>query len=141
MKNHHAYRTAIYLKGNSLSPENVTRLLGIQPTDCHVFGETWLTFTGKEVRAKTGLWTYEISSESDKSKHLEAALAELALMFGGHKLSTIEGAEEAYVDIFLATDADPDGGGSADFEIKAGVIAALAETGAPLRLTVSVVRE
>lgn len=48
------------LLGDELDPDEVTSLLGVQPSDSRRKGGTWHTPKGKPMIARTGRWSLEI---------------------------------------------------------------------------------
>lgn len=104
------YKVAVYIKGDGLDPSDLTAKLKIEPTQSHRKGDKWLTSTNREVIEKTGLWS--LSADTD-SRELSDIINELSSMlkFDGVSMTHISGVEEAYLDIFIAADADDTGGG------------------------------
>ncbi len=131
------YKIFLYLKGDSLDPDDVTIRLHTEPTKSHKKGEKWLTSSGKEVMESTGLWA--LSAPTTKS--LSDALDKLSstLIDNGAVLSELPGLEEAYIDIFIAVDADENGGGTSEFDIDEKSVASLAKLGFPVRFTIAIV--
>jgi hypothetical protein len=132
---------AIYLKGDALDPSRVSDLLGVSPSRSRHKGQKSHTSTDLEVTAKTGLWALEIEKDAD-SIDLPIAIGELIRKVGTRvsDLKTIPGLEDAYVDVFIATDADGDGEGTCTFELSEQNLAALKSIGLPIHFTVAVVK-
>ena len=131
---------ALYLRGDDLDPELVSRTLGITPSRSQRRGEKQTTSTNKEITTRIGLWA--ILSES-KSRALSDHVAELITRVGTKRdrLLGIPGVQEAYVDVFMAADADADGGGTCEFDLSAEQVAFVAGLGTPIKFTIAVVRE
>jgi hypothetical protein len=55
-------------------------------------------------------------------------------------LTDIAGVQEAYVDVFVAADADDDGGGTCEFQLSQENVRALNRLGIPVQFTVAVVK-
>lgn len=127
---------AIYLKGISLDPTEITSLLGIAPSKSQYFGQQRLTSTMRPVVAKTGLWAYLIESDTSTVAELVQQFAE---RFKGctQKLNALPNADEAYLDLFIAHDGDADSGGEYFFELAPNDILLLGQFGLPTRFTVA----
>jgi hypothetical protein len=132
-----SYEVALYLKGDNLYPEELTLHLGVEPTRAHKKGEAWLTSTGKKVVEQTGLWAISLRDSGDVS----TGIRQLVAKFSGRENSLLDlsNIEEAYFDVFVAREADEDGGGTSEFDIDATTAAALGKLALPIRLTVVVV--
>ena len=127
---------AIYIKGKSLEPAEITALLGVEPSKVQRFGEQKLTSSMKRVSALTGLWAYSIESEAHTVAELVEKLAEQFRNCTG-MLSTLPNVEEKYLDLFIAHDAEIDGGGEYAFELASNDMSLLAQFGLPVRFTVA----
>ena len=130
---------AIYVKGVSLDPIEITSLLGIDPSKSQHFGQQRLTSTMRSIVAKTGLWAYLVESDT-------ATVAELVHQFAERfkdctqKLNTLPNADEAYLDLFIAHDGDLNNGGEYFFELAHNDVLLLGQFGLPVRFTVASVR-
>jgi hypothetical protein len=130
---------AIYIKGVSLDPTEITRLLGIAPSKSQHFGQQRLTSTMLPIAAKTGLWAYFVESDT-------ATVVDLVHQFVERfknctqKLNMLPNADEAYLDLFIAHDDDLDGGGEYFFELAHKDLLLLGQFGLPVRFTVASVR-
>ncbi len=132
-----ACAVSLYLKGHDLNPEELTLRFGIEPTRAHKRGKTWFTSAGTQVVEKTGLWVLSIRNFGE----LSAGLAQLVAMTDrGGSPSEIPGIQEAFFDIFIAVDADDEGGGTGEFEMDAAYTVAIGKLALPIRVTVAVVR-
>jgi len=140
MSDDYLYRVSVYLKGDGLDPDAVTSLLAVNPTQSHRKGDKWLTSTRKEVVEKTGLWSLSVEPGS---RDLSEILGELSskICKKNDSLANVSGVEEAYVDVFVAVDADDLGGGGCEFELDVPCVRALSNLQLPIRFTVTVVRE
>jgi hypothetical protein len=89
---------AIYLRGDELSPDHVSKLLGVQPSRCQKKGEFKLGST--RFIAKIGVWTLGARSNS---RSISELVEELFQKIGNPpvRLDGIEGVEDAYLDIFV----------------------------------------
>lgn len=132
------YKVAVYVKGDDLDPSELTAKLNIEPSQSHRKGDKWLTSTNREVVEKTGLWSLSVDAGS---RELSDIIHELALMLkiGKASMMPISGADEAYLDIFIAADADDTGGGACEFDLNEKCIRSINELRLPVRFTVAIV--
>jgi hypothetical protein len=130
---------SVYLRGDSLDPVTVSALLGIEPSKSQRKGERRTTSSNREVTAKIGVWAIVADASSSG---LQAVLDEITTRFRDNRLnlSKITGVEEAYVDVFVAIDAEADGGGTCNFQLSKENVSALDALGLPVRFTVSVIK-
>ncbi|WP_175445006.1 DUF4279 domain-containing protein [Janthinobacterium sp. MP5059B] len=130
---------SVYLRGDSLDPVTVSSLLGIEPSKSRRKGECWTTSSNREVTAKIGIWAIVADANSSG---LQAVVDEVTTRFRDNRinLSEINGVEEAYVDVFVAIDAEADGGGTCNFQLSKENVSALNSLGLPVRFTVSVIK-
>lgn len=63
------------------------------------------------------------------------------LLADGLVIADLPHVEEAYIDVFIAKDADDDGGGTCEFDLGGASIALLEKLGLPVRFTVAIVCE
>ena len=140
MEPDYLFDVAIYLRGDDLDPDHVSTVLGIAPSKSQSKGQKKVTSTNQVVVAKIGLWALVAET---KSSDLPVLIQELALKIGDHGpvLTGIDGVEEAYVDVFVATHVDDDGGGTCEFQLSQENVRALDRLGMPVRFTVAVVRK
>jgi hypothetical protein len=133
------YQVALYLRGDVLDPDQVTSLLGVQPSKAHRKGEERRTPTNQKYLTKIGLWSLAAKSGGELSELLD----ELSRQLSGveEPLKSLAGVQDAYVDIFIAVDADNEGGGTWEAELSADSIRRLSALGLPMRFTATVVRE
>jgi hypothetical protein len=137
----HKVMIAIYLKGDRLDPSSVSTLLGVAPSQAHYKGQKWLSSTSREVVAKTGLWVLRIEKDSD-TIDLKEMIGEIGDKFRGRTtaLKSLPDVVEAYVDVFIASEADNEGGGTCAFELSERNLAALTSLELPVQFTLSVVK-
>ena len=131
---------SIYFKGEHLNPQVLTDLFEIQPTRAHKKGHRWVTSSGREVSEKSGLWTFSIGGSEDVGR----GLADLIARFATARVkdfSKIPGVDQSFVDVFVAVDADEDGGGIVEFELDSECLRALHSLGLPVQFSINVVRE
>ncbi|OGI58313.1 MAG: hypothetical protein A2V58_01190 [Candidatus Muproteobacteria bacterium RBG_19FT_COMBO_61_10] len=134
------FNVAIYLRGDDLDPAHVSAVLGMAPSKSQFKGQRKVTPTNHAVVAKIGLWA--LAAET-KSSDLPVLIEELALKIGdrGPVLTGIDGVEEVYLDVFVAVDADDDGGGTCEFQLSQENVRALDSFGIPVRFTVAVIKK
>ena len=134
-------QVTLYLRGEDLEPEQVSQLLGLEPTKSQRKGEERFTSTNRKVTAKVGLWALEAES---KSNDLSVLVNELASKIDDRAavlLPSIPGMQEMFLDVFIAIDADrEDGGGTCEFQLSAEDLHSLKRVGVATRFTVAVVK-
>ena len=132
------YIVAIYLKGDALEPNYVSKILGLEPSESQYKGEKRVTSTNREYKAKIGVWSLSARSESSD---LSVLIEEVTTKIGDKAplISSIAGVQEAYMDIFVAVDSDDSGGGTCEFQLSPTITRALGQVGVPIRFTVAVV--
>lgn len=132
------YKVSIYLLGDELNPDSVTVLLGVEPNESHRKGKRWTTSTNKEVIERTGIW---VVSAKTTSNDLHRVLGDVTSKIDENAplLKELAGVDEAYLDVFIAIDADTDGGGTCEFELSPQDLAELGRLELPVRFTVTVV--
>jgi hypothetical protein len=70
-------KVALRVAGDDLDPQEVTRLLGAEPTSCARKGETRRSASGRETAARTGIWLLSVEppSPGDLNAQVRALLA------------------------------------------------------------------
>lgn len=128
----------LYLRGDALDPEQASQLLGVKPSKSQKKGEERVTSTNRKIVVKTGLWAFAAKS---KTESISALVGELAFAIGDgvQNLPSIPGVQEAFLDIFMAIDAEPEGGGTCEFELSFNDLRLLERFGIPVKVTVTVV--
>lgn len=132
----HKIIVALYLRGDDLDPEVVTKKLGIRPSRFQRKGEKKVTSTKHEYLVKIGMWGLIADSESYLLADHVTALAS-NIVAHGDILNKLPGVQEAYIDIFIAATADQDGEGTCELELNKENLTQLARMGLPVRLTIS----
>jgi hypothetical protein len=130
---------ALYLRGSTLDPHYVSGILGVEPTRSQLCGESRTSSSGVDYCTRIGMWV--LSSKSD-SGTIEEAIVDFLLKIPSDVPSFLglDGVDDAYVDIFIAVDANEDGGGSCEFQLGADKIVGLNRLDVPVRFTVAVVK-
>ena len=126
---------ALYLRGEHLDPELATRAIGVQPSRTQKKGERQVTSTGHEVAVKLGLWALVVEFEPPS---LDAHLGRLAASLPrGGGLASIDGVEDAYIDIFVALVSNSEGDAKCELSISSKVLETLAGLGLPIRISMT----
>ena len=130
---------ALYLRGELLDPEQVTKHVRITPSKTQKKGDVQVTPTGHKVVAKHGLWAFLVELDSPS---LNEHIAQLASSLTSElHFSSITDVEEAYIDIFMAITSDSDGDASCELEVSPTSLKFLAELGLTVRISVTAGRE
>lgn len=126
---------ALYVRGDALDPDLVTKYLGVKPTKTQKKGQEFVTSSGREFVAKNGLWSLVIQSKSASlDRHLTALLTGLGSCKG---IDSIPGVEEAYIDVFVALASDKDGEAECALSMEPATLDSLAMLGLPLRISMT----
>jgi hypothetical protein len=130
----------MYIRGNELDPDAVTKTLGVNPSNSYRKGKGRVALKSCEVVANTGVWSLRADSDSSMiSDHVAQLLSNLPPDRG--VLNGLRGVEDAFIDIFMALPANKNGEGTCEFNFTTENVAALAKTGLPVFVTVCVVKE
>lgn len=131
-------RISVYLKGDELCPKQISGLIGYEPTEGRRKGETWTTSSNKQIVEKTGLWCWTRRVETED---VASVLAEFLSTFpDGMLLGELPGVVDAYLDVFIANEANESGGGEVELILGPQCLNRLATMGLPLQLTFNVVK-
>src|SRR5438046_1272371 len=124
---------SICLNGDALDPARISELLGVTATTSRRKGEKRFIPSNREVVAKIGVWILLIEKDLN-TIDLPPIVEELVEKIGAKRtaLSRIPDVDNAYVDVFIATKSESDGGGTCEFELSAQNVAALKELGLPV---------
>jgi hypothetical protein len=134
----------VYLKGDSLDPDCVTRILGVEPERSWRKGErrTGKRPGAKTYVAKTGLWTTGVEkhplADEDIPLELPVLIDELLQRFNKRKesLDQIAGVENAFLDILILGNVREDVGG-AEFILSKEQIQKISRLGLGIHTTTS----
>jgi hypothetical protein len=125
-----AESVSIYVHGENLDPEQVTKALQVQPTTSRRKGDTRTLKSGHVVVAKKGLWVLSIEANGgDVGKLLDQLMT--ALGDYGSAITAVPGIDDAYVDIFAAAS------GPYRFEISPFSADAIGRSGLSVQVTFS----
>lgn len=129
----------IRLLGDDLDPERVSKELRLLPSESHRKGQEEVTSTGQKFTRKTGYWAIWPDATS---LLLSDHISQLASKIRGHRgrLDEVSGVQDSYLDVFIATHADEEGGGDVEFDLSREDLSALREIGLPVQFTIAVVR-
>lgn len=129
----------VYLRGVDLDPDLVTSALNMVPDRTQKKG-TPLSPRHPDKLSKFGLWVWKIDLDSTVDV-LASSLGRLVQSVTdlGRPINTIEGVEEAWVDVHCIQEIEPDGSGVPDVELclTNSEVALLRDMGLPLSITVS----
>lgn len=131
-------QVSLYVKGDTIDPEVISEMLGIQPTKAHRKGHVWRTSHGSEIVEKTGLWRLTLQSEGTGVSTLIAEIDRL-VQTAGVTVSELPGAEVAFVDVLLLGKGGDDGGGSCEVTLDPDVVQVLGRLGLPVEFTFAAV--
>lgn len=136
-----SYQVSLYLKGDSLSPIDLTEILGVVPTRAHSMGDKRLLVSGKEVKRRTGLWV--LTMRDDHAEDFSALMRSLMDKFSAcdQSLATLPGVEEAFVDVLVMRPANDGGGGTNEFWMDGDILNSLGKLGLPLQVTATIIPE
>jgi len=139
MKQDQKLEVGLYLQGEDLDPAQISQLLGLEPTKSQRKGDERFTLTNRKVIAKIGMWALMAQSDSND---LSVLIDELASKIGDKAvlLSTASEVQEAFLDVFIATDAEPEGGGTCEFQLSAEDLISLKRFEIATHITVAVVK-
>lgn len=127
----------IHVYGDDLDPAGVTEVLGLVPRFACRKGDTHTTSTGKTVIRKTGVWSYDLRTEStDVEKAILLLLDQLIAQLGQREklLDSLPGAETGFIELlfFMTTDK---GDLRCFLELTPAQLGALCSYGLPLRFS------
>jgi hypothetical protein len=121
----------IYLYGDSISIDDVSSLLGMNPTQARNRGDVRVTSSGAEVVQKIGFWQYKVKVNVDR---VSSCLAELLDKIKCEKVVGKSGVTKAELDIFAPIDTKSDKNGFS-FEVPSDVLRQLYDLGLDLIVT------
>jgi hypothetical protein len=127
----------LYLHGENLDPEEISKILGVFPSRVHRKGDKNISpKTGREyVPWKQGLWKLVLNRNhaevTNVMTELLTALGKVDLT-----LTSLPGVQNAYFDVFISgmTNRNLEGR-TCEFELEGQQLAALARFGVPIQFT------
>lgn len=111
----------IYLLGDELLPSDVTRILGIEPSDARVKGEKRKPSKGPINTATTGRWVFLSDHEMEvDSDDLADHIRYIAEVFKnkGDDIKKLKGVDRAFIDIYFGSGLNEDPRFSYDFSVE-----------------------
>ncbi|MGO9772716.1 MAG: DUF4279 domain-containing protein [Roseiarcus sp.] len=130
----------IYLRGDALEPEAITRALGINPSRAQKKGDVHTTSTNHKVVRKIGLWAVDSKSKSlELSDHLSEVLGKFDTTL--ISLGALPSVEEAYIDIFYAYSSEDIMNVDIEFCVTKPQIDTISRLGLKLQTTVGIMRD
>jgi hypothetical protein len=126
----------LYLYGDDLDPELVSKKLGIIPSGTRYKGEKIFIKPNHEYIQKTGVWKLTADSDSNiLSDHIDKLTSKVGKPSIAFR--NIEGVEVAHVNVFIATYAEEYGGGECNFELSKENVVSLAQLDLPVQFTIA----
>lgn len=127
-------QVSLYVKGRNLNADDVSRVLGVDPSKVSRRGEPKIRGREWPVYATT---TWKLSRRT-QSPDVSGAIIELLAMLKPkvHPVE-IEGADDVFVDIFMASTVEAgDLGASIEWQLTTEALHALSRFGLPVRFSV-----
>jgi hypothetical protein len=125
------------LTGDDLIPQEITSLLGVDPTLSRAKGEIKISSTSKEIAAKTGLWTWKVSDfENDIGLLDQIELLWAKFRPAGAVLKRLPGVENAWIDLCVVRDPESQESASVELFLDEKSIGSLYSLGLPIEITV-----
>lgn len=133
----------LYIQGDDLRPDDITRLLGVQPTRSHARGDARTLPDGRVATEKIGVWVWKTSVDAEDAR-LSDCLQALQGAFGrsAETLTILPNAEAIWIDVHVVEELalGDDHDGNVAFTLTSQDIGALNTLGLPVEFTVSVGR-
>lgn len=121
----------VYLYGDSISLDDISRLLGMNPTQARNRGDVRVTSSGTEVVQKVGFWEYRVKVNVSRAS---SCITELVDSIKCGKIVGEFGITKAELDIFTPIDMKSDKNGFS-FEVPSRVLEKLSDLGFDLIVT------
>lgn len=132
-------RLSVYLSGDEINPMRISKLIGFDATEEHCKGDVWITSSSKKVVEKTGFWSF---THSVSTNDVEGELSKFLSMFSeGVSFGNLPGVTDAFLDVFVANNADEYGGGEGGITLDPQCLIRLAALELPFQVTIAVVKE
>jgi hypothetical protein len=93
----------LYIQGADLQPNEITRLLAIQPIRSHARGDARTLASGQVVTEKIGIWVWKTSANSEAAS-LSNCIQNLQQAFEhkAAKFSVLPNVDAIWVDVYIA---------------------------------------
>ena len=133
---------SLYLKGQKLVPQEITEILGVEPTHTHLDGELVSPKQEDSARYHGAMWSTTVeASSADVSKVLIDLFERLAER-RNVDLSALPHVEEGFIDVYISNSvASSDLSRCIEFKLTPGVLKRAAELGIAVCFSVSNVSE
>ena len=131
-------QVSVYMKGDALDPDVLTRMLGVQPTKAHRRGHVRQTSHGTEIVENTGLWSLTLRDHDAEVAPLIAELDRIASA-GGCPVVSLPGVQFAFVDVLLIAETQDRGGATLQTTLDPKALSALLRLGVDVELTFAAV--
>ncbi|AGK59908.1 hypothetical protein HYPDE_41198 [Hyphomicrobium denitrificans 1NES1] len=101
----HETAASLRFHGDDLDPEEISRVLGAQPTRCRKKGGIWITPSGKEKIARTGSWNFAAKKEPpcDLDKQINRIFSDLSDDINAWKVIASRYRGNIFVGLFLSS--------------------------------------
>lgn len=138
MESRDKVRVTLYVRGQKLDPDTVTKLLGADPTWVQRDGDVQKLPSGNQAVSRTGLWEKTISTDGGNIEDmLNLLLSEVAPSIS--LIPTLANVTGAYFDVFVARSIDAAGQPDVLLSLDSKTLAALAAAGIPIQMTIAAV--
>ncbi|MGN0126398.1 DUF4279 domain-containing protein [Glutamicibacter soli] len=122
---------SLYLYGDNISHDEVSKLLGLSPTRVRSRGDVRVTSSGSKVVQKIGLWEYR---KRIYTNEISSRAADFIAGINHSKVVGQAGIEKAELDVFVPLGEGDDQNGFS-FELHAGLLATLSVLGFDVIIT------
>lgn len=120
------FEIGVYLRGRSLNPDHISRILSLKPNDSQKTGVKKVLSSGVTMTSRLGVWcVYEDKNDLP----LDSAVASLLSKFPQIRLDILDGVEDAYLHILLLKDGNGERTITTDFGLSREVIGTLSRLG------------
>jgi hypothetical protein len=130
----------LFVQGDHLQPDAITRVLGIEPQAAHALGDTWTSAAGKTYVKNVGLWKWGLSQDAE-GVDLSALIVRFCerLRHVAKVVSELPAAERTWIDVFVCHEPEKDESLEVDFSLSPAALRALGAFELPIEFTTSVV--
>lgn len=126
----------LYVYGEHLAPENISRELQAVPTRSQLRGELKDSASSKPIHAKVGMWELRSSIASlVLGEHISEIISKLGN--SAVDISSLDGVDDVHLDIYAAGTCPGDNYRYLDFELALEHVRKLAALGASIRFSLS----
>lgn len=125
---------ALYVFGENLDADHVTRIIGIEPTETRRKGRIRSLSSGSIAHEKRGAWILRVSGEGSDIGSLISGLIE-NVSSKDVDILRIDNVEEAYLDIFVAISIIDEGVHNCSFVLSEKDVSRISKMGVPVQIT------